>query len=515
MVDNIGMFKAYDIRTKTESLTEQSAIALGRSVATYFANDLKITRVVICRDARLWAPKIAQLLTDCLTDVGITVLLNPVAVSTCQFYYACTVNPDCGGIMVTASHNPANYIGMKLVAPGVFPLAMDYGPFGGVAAIKEHYIKEDFAKPCLSRGRVKIVDYSDSYVQYSMKLAGVKKDSLKGLNIMAEFLSGSMGRDFSIAFEEAGCNFTPRHSIPDGNFFYGDPNPIIESSIAPAREAMKNGNFDLGFCLDGDGDRLDLMHKNGQQIVPGFNISILVPYLLELYQNAFGNKSFNPQFYYDVKAIPTAVCEIAKAGVGVHIIRNGHSFVKGKLRENFSNQYLVAEEESAHYYVNLPLCSDSWEKGYASVENTLFFALLTARAFEADPKKYERAYELQTSLYREREWPLHFDANPQMMPQIIDEVQTQMLKRGAKICSTMDDGSDLDATLIRFNLPDAYDKNTQLSDSWCQVAQRISRSEDAMTRFEVASNNQALCKEMNDAIVEIAQKYVDKGYAHF
>lgn len=512
---NLGMFKAYDIRTKVGLLNEQITVRLVASIGSYILEDLHAEQVLICRDARLAAPWVVETMLQIFSDLGLDVLVNPMPVSTCQFYYSCMQHRSAAGIMVTASHNPGNYIGCKLMAPGFLPLASGYGPKGGIEEIRRKYIENRPISVSPMKGRVRVVYEGEQFVDYSLRIAGVKEGALSGLSVLGEFLSGSAGLDVSMAFEKAGATFVPRHLVPDGQFRYGDPNPIIETSIAPAREAMKQGRFNLGFCFDGDGDRLDLMTASGEQLVPGFNMAVLVPYLQELFQGAFPHASWNPQFYADVKAIPTALVEIAKTGVGVHIIRNGHSFIKGKLKDNFSHQYLAAEEESAHYYMNFPVDPQDWSKGSAAIENTLFFALLTARAWHEEPAKYERMLEIQKGLWREREWPLHFDSAPDRMEQILLDVEHEMVRRGATVIKTMDDGTDLDATLMRFGLPGIIDRNTRIAGDWCQVSQRISRSEDAMTRWEVAAGTESLCAEMNSAIREIADRYVSAGYARY
>lgn len=508
---NLGMFKAYDIRTKAEALDQGMRIALARSISSYFALVLKTENVVLCRDARLAAPAMTELLANCLTDLGINVYVNPLPISTCAFYYSLMLRPSFAGIMVTASHNPASYIGFKLMAQSLFPLASNYGPEGGITEIKRRYVEEDWLTPRSVKGKVHFISDAEAYIDYSMRLATLKEGDLAGLNILGEFLSGSAASDIVTAFERAGADFVPVHFMPDGNFPYGDPNPIIESSIAPARAMVREGGYDFGLCFDGDGDRLDIMSSSGEQIVPGFNMAILIPYL----EKIFPAKGMKPKFYADVKAIPTAIREMTKSGVDVHIIRNGHSFIKGKLREHFSQGYIAAEEESAHYYMNFPLNLNSYSAGFAAVENTLFFSLLTAKAWRDDKGAYVHALREQKSLFREREWPLHFEEAPDKMEEIMREVEEEMKKRGATIIKTMDDGSDLDATLMRFSLPPIIDKNTKFDENWCQVAERISRSEDAMTRWEVVSGNKESCEEMNNAIKDIADKYVKAGYAHY
>ncbi len=510
MIDStIGMFKLYDIRTKKEKLSDENASRLYDAVACYYKDYVKAGSVVIGRDARLYVPQVADGLVKALREASIDVILNPLPISTCQFYYTCMVNPDSAGIMVTASHNPMEYVGLKLLSVGVKPIAYGCGLEGGIEKIKELYIEGRKAEKG-KMGKLRIVNELDSFIDYSMKLAKVGEGDLKGMRILIETLNGSAGTELALAFQKAGADVEMRNVIPNGFFPHGDPNPIIESSIAPAREAMRSGKWDIGFCFDGDGDRMDLMASNGEQIVPGLNMSIIVDKLMAIYN---GEKK---SFYADVKAIPLSLCEIAKKGVDVHIIRNGHSFIKEKLNENCAEGYFASEEESAHYYMNFPLDIAHPEKGYAAVENTLFFALVTALSYKENREAYRRAYELQTSLYREREWPLYFEDHPEKMEEIMKEVEERMIKEGASVIKRMDDGDDLDATLMRFNLPLTFDSSSTLDGKvWAQVAERISRSEDAMCRWEVVSNDRGECERLNGIVRTITDRYVDAGYARY
>ena len=140
---NLGMFKPYDIRTKIEKLSQENLKRLSEAVAIYYKTILKAPAVVIGRDARLYAPMVVESLCYELRRAGLDVFLNPLPISTCQFYYSCMKHPKFGGIMVTASHNPGSYIGLKLMAPKLFPLADGCGPEGGIAKIREIYLSEE------------------------------------------------------------------------------------------------------------------------------------------------------------------------------------------------------------------------------------------------------------------------------------------------------------------------------------------------------------------------------------
>ena len=139
---NTSMFKAYDIRTQSKALTSELKRRLIRALARYYREVLKVDSILIGRDARLHASAVMEAAIEGFCSAGLDVLVNPNQISTCQFYYACMQHRESAGIMITASHNPGTYIGMKLVAPNLVTLAMGSGPQGGISAIRDFYIED-------------------------------------------------------------------------------------------------------------------------------------------------------------------------------------------------------------------------------------------------------------------------------------------------------------------------------------------------------------------------------------
>lgn len=520
---NLGMFKAYDIRTKSANLNPGLSRRLLCAIGRYAREVLRTDSLVLGRDARLGAPALMELAVELFPEMGISVILNPLQSSTCQFYFSCMKNPESAAVMFTASHNPGDYIGLKLMAPGMRTLGMDSGPGGGITRILAFYL-EGGTEGCHGSGRagVRVRRYLDQYIEYSMRLAGVRPGSLSGVPILADFLCGAAGTEISEALGLAGAALRPRNLVPDGLFPAGDPNPIIARSIQPARELMARGGHAFGFCFDGDGDRMDLMDSRGEQLAPSFNLSVLVPEIMGFFAGVHAAGGFeggsacswSPHMFSDVKANPLAMVDQASCGIGVHIIRNGHSFIKEALRSNFGRQYLVASEESAHYYMNFPLDPDDFSQGFAATENTLFFTLLTARMWASHPERYEKAFARQAEVLREREWPCHF-RDESLMERVLAEVEEEFAGRGLSVMKSMEDGSVLDATLMRSGLPEIITSRTDVTGPWYQVAQRISRSEEGMTRWEVVSNSSGGRDEAVDAIRRITDRYVADGVAEY
>jgi len=429
--------------------------------------------------------------------------------------------------MFTASHNPGEFIGLKLMAPGMSTLAMDAGPGGGITSILAFYLEgRDPESPASShpsmRAPVRVHSYLDEYIQYSMRLAGVERNSLAGVPILADFLCGAAGAEITEALGFAGARVRTRNLVPDGFFPKGDPNPIIIKSIQPTWDLMRQGGCAFGFCFDGDGDRMDLMNARGEQLAPSFNLSVLVPEITRFFRKVHAAGVFeggsaapwSPHMYSDVKANPLAMVDQAAQGIGLHIIRNGHSFIKQALQEGFGRQFLVAAEESAHYYMNFPYDLDDFGKGFAAMENTLYFTLLTARMWAGNPSAYEKAMERQNQVVRVREWPCHFQ-DERLMEEVMSRVESEFRKKGLSIFTSMEDGSSLDATLMRSGLPEIITADTDMSGTWYQVAQRISRSEEGMMRWEVVASDEERSREAVALIRAVTDGYVAGGAARY
>jgi phosphomannomutase len=185
----------------------------------------------------------------------------------------------------------------------------------------------------------------------------------------------------------------------------------------------------------------------------------------------------------------------------VHVIRNGHSQIKEALGRNAARGFLGAVEESSHYYLNFR----EGEAVYPS-ENTLFYGLLTARAWREEPALYEELLELQDTTFRAREWGYHFPTD-ELRGQALDAVAAAFVGRGGQAMSRTADGMDMEATLLREGLPFVIDADTPLPEGWTQVAQRTSQSEKGLARWEVTASTQERKEDAERLIHETVQRY--------
>ncbi len=498
---NAGMFKSYDIRTKEELLSPGMIKRLLDATAVYLVDIAKVDSVVLSHDARLGCPALLEEAVSLFPLYGIDVIFNPLVVSTPQFYYSAMENKTSAGIMFTASHNPADYVGMKIILPGLVPLSYGSGPEGGIKRIKELYLEGRLPSIKRERGRIKIKSYLEEYIDYSLRLAGAEEGSLKGLNVLCDFLSGAAGYEITQALTYLGADVKPLNIIPDGRFPSGDPNPIVLSSIEKAKNEMRRGKYDVGLLFDGDGDRMDVMMPSTEQLAPSFNFSILMERIEKIYKDIFPSI----KTYLDVKANPVALKALSEHSE-VGLIRNGHSYIKEALLKEIGQGTVAAAEESGHYYMNFPYKVDDFSLGFAPTENTLFYAVLTAGMIKEKPELYKKALSLEEMTVREREWKRHFN-DRKAMDEVQDKIKKKLIACGFSSYDTSYDGKSLDALLFRRNLPLRITKDTPLDGEWLQVVQRESRSEDNILRWEITGKDIKSVKEIKRAIDECLEDY--------
>lgn len=491
------MFKAHDIRCKREMLDGHTSHLLVGSIAQYFQKDLGLDSVVLARDARLGGEALMQIALQVLEAVGMTVFVESDPIGTCQFYYACMTHPDSAGIMITASHNPASYIGMKLVGKDLLSIAANTG----IAKIRD-YFEQESAPPPKRGGCVVPMDTLQDFIDYSVTLSHLKYQELSGLAVVCEFLHGSYALAISRTLAMLGVQAHLLHPAPDGNFPAGDPNPGIEKSMHQAHAYLCEHPHDLLFAYDGDGDRMDVIYK-GRQLSPALVMSIIADECLCL-----AGEGVDPTFLFDSKAAPPVLCEMARRGKSIKLVKNGHSAIKEMMRTHADVPYLAAVEESAHYYLMMKgNLQTNGQKRYAT-ENTLFFTLVVLKAYHRHPQAFEEARRLQDSFYRRREWSLLIK-DEQKRSELVTEIAEKLTQRGAIVVDRNSEGESLGAKLLRFNLPQAYDTGTVLPSSWFQVFQRISQSEDNLLRWEVVASEKSLADEVCLILEAIQDKYKD------
>lgn len=490
------LFHAYDIRIDARKFDADLALRLFDAQALYFRQYLDAESIIVCRDTRDSGAGYLQLAIQRFSFWGFTVYTDPTPISTCQFYYSCIQRPHCAGVMITASHNPGYYTGQKLVGKNCSPIARNIGPNGGLQCIRRLFLEGvEISKP-LSPGAIICINDLDSFVKSSIKLADLSEGALGGLSVVAEFLSGTAGKEILLGLQHCGVNVIPRNLVPDGAFPHGAPNPIVPASIESTLDYLrKRTDYDFCFSFDGDGDRMDVLSSGLVPVEPSTFIAMILPHLEALHPHLQ-----QVQIGLDAKANPRIREYLLSQGIGVKLIPNGHSRIKDLMKMNFSNNMIACAEESAHYYVNV-----NSVLGVVATENTLFLCLVFLKLWKANPNRLSKLLLLQNSVCRAKEWSYSYPTNTER-DGALKQVEEKCILDGYSVVDILEDGSPLGATILRFGNP--------LCDAkWVHIAQRASESEKGIARWSVISSNEVILEEIIRIIDKIANVPALEGYA--
>jgi phosphomannomutase len=255
---------------------------------------------------------------------------------------------------------------------------------------------------------------------------------------------------------------------------------------------LDRGGFDIAAIFDGDGDRMDVYHGDGTYVASSFVYAAV----LEEIRRRFPGERLG--VLADLKSNPLAVMEMARAGVEVAVVRNGHSQIKEAMYQDPTR--FGAVEESAHFYEAF---SPEAGQRYCT-ENTLYMALLTTRVWRDNPARAEELIRIQESTSRAREWGYKFPSEA-ARSEALEAVREFFEGQGASSMETMESGMDLDATLMRRGLPFDVDANTCPEADWLQVCQRVSHSEDRLARWEVVGAEEEIVREAKQAIARCVE----------
>ena len=286
-------FKAYDIRGKVpEELNEDLAWRIGRAYAQW----LKPRTVAIGRDIRLSGSAIQAAVTRGLREEGVTVH-NIGVCGTEEIYFATAHFQLDGGIMVTASHNPAEYNGMKLVRAQSRPISGDTG-LGDIRKLVE---TEDFAPQSL-RGEERRLAHREEYIRHLLTF--VDKAALKPLKIVANAGNGCAGPVLDLLAEHLPFEFIRLQHQPDGHFPNGVPNPLLPDKRALTAEAVRYHHADLGLAWDGDFDRCFFFDETGAFIEGYYLVGLLAEMFLRRHPGA--TIIHDPRLIWNTQALVAA-----------------------------------------------------------------------------------------------------------------------------------------------------------------------------------------------------------------
>lgn len=328
-------FKAYDIRGKIGvNIDEDIAYRIGRAVAQHFG----AKSVVIGFDARETSPALAAAAARGVMDTGAEVLDIGLA-GTEEMYWAVTEVSACAGIEVTASHNPINYNGMKIVKSHSRPLddADDFQVIKALAGSQQWAGNSEVGKEFDSSDVAR-----EAYVDRVLGFVDV--ESLRPLKIVVNSGNGAAGPTFDSIAERllklgAPLKFIRVHHTPDAAFPNGIPNPLLLENHPATADVVKAEKADFGVAFDGDFDRCFFFDEAGQ-FVPG-------EYVVGLLASIFLEKEAGAKIVHDPRVIWNTQDIVAKMGGSAAQSKTGHAFMKQTMR---SHEAVYGGEISSHHY---------------------------------------------------------------------------------------------------------------------------------------------------------------------
>ncbi|HNP71180.1 MAG TPA: phosphomannomutase/phosphoglucomutase [Kouleothrix sp.] len=326
---NPGIFKAYDIRgIYPTDLNEAAAYAIGRAFVTF----LKADTVLVGRDMRTSGPQIFDAVTRGIMDQGADVV-NIGMVSTDQYYFACA-QTKLPGMMVTASHNPKQYNGFKMVRQMPYLLSGDQG----IQDLRRIVETDDFA-PAGRHGSMRELDLSEQFIEAVLGLIDVEALKSRPIKVVADTGNGMVGPILKRVYARLPVELTGLYLDPDGTLPNHGLDPLQPENRAELEQRVLSEGADAGFAFDGDGDRFFTIDDRGQFVAGDYMTALLGRYLLE--------KKPGSKIVYDVRA-SWAVPDLISAAGGTPLIeRVGHAFIKRRMA---SEQVLFGGEVSGHYY---------------------------------------------------------------------------------------------------------------------------------------------------------------------
>jgi phosphomannomutase len=325
------VFKAYDVRgVYPNELDEEGAYAIGRA----YVDSFEPRRMAVGRDMRLSSPSMAAALIDGAADAGADVV-DLGLVGTEMVYFAVGDLGLDGGVIVTASHNPKEYTGMKIVRRGALPVGGESGLLEIRDRASELVLKQH--KPSSARGAVSEQDIWPGFVDKVLSFVDI--EAMRPLRVVLDAANGMAGVMLPPVLERLPIEAVTCYFEPDGAFPNHEPNPLLPENREFIMRRTREEQADLGVAYDGDADRCFFVDDTGAFVPGDFVTALLARSILA--------KEGGGKVIYDVRASRAVPEAIERAGGEALINRVGHAYIKHRMRKEDA---VFGGEVSAHYY---------------------------------------------------------------------------------------------------------------------------------------------------------------------
>ena len=333
-----SIFKAYDIRgLYPEQVNADLAFKLGQAFAVFMKKDSGKNQLdlVVGQDMRLSSPELFKSLTDGIVSQGVNVV-DVGLVSTPSFYFSVAKHGFDGGIMVSASHNPPQYNGFKMVRAESLPISGETGIMQLSDMIDADYIESEV------RGEIRKLDnIIDEHVEYALGYADLSK--IKPFKVVVDTANAMGGPIFEKLFEKLPCELIKLNFELDGNMPSHEADPLKDKNNKQIQDKVREVGADFGIVLDGDADRIFFIDNTGKTIEPAMIRGILAQIFLKDNPGA--------TICYDIRPGKITIDMIEEAGGKPVVTKVGHSLIKEKAREVDA---VFAGESSGHFFLKMP-----------------------------------------------------------------------------------------------------------------------------------------------------------------
>ncbi len=409
-------FKAYDIRGRVPG--EFNADLAGR-IGAALVRFTGAREVVLGHDARLSSPQIADAVAEGVTRAGADVADLGLCGAE-QVYFATGRFGSGAGVMVTASHNPADYNGLKLVREQARPISGDNG-------LAEIQTMAESSPPRGARGRRRSANVQVSWRRKVMSF--VENFPLKPLKVVVNSGNGAAGPSVGQLVAATPLQIVHLRPEPDGSFPYGVPNPLLESTRQATAEAVKEHGANFGVAFDGDFDRCCFFDERGEYVDPYYTVGMFAAILISSRPTGDRRVVHDPTLVWDTEE------QVRSAGGQPLRNRAGHSFVKQRMRDEDA---VYGGESSAHHYFREYLYCDS-----GMIPWILMAGILSAQGGGLAERTAERRrrYPISGAI----NLPAGDDAAP-----LLERLATEYSRQGGKLDQI--DGLSVEFAGWRFNL---------------------------------------------------------------
>jgi len=341
------IFKAYDIRgVYPDQINEEDAWKIGYAAARFLPSLLRgykrgqahALSLCVGRDMRTHSKTLAQALIKGINTAGASVI-DIGMIDTPQMYFAINHLGTCGGVQVTASHNPARYNGFKISGLDAKPVGVDTG------LIEIQHIATALLH---TKGNVTgSVEEHDLTAEYKNHVLKFLRPNIKKLKIAVDASNGMAGKMVPAIFGDLPIEIISINFQHTGKFKH-EPNPLVEKNLAQVKSAVKRRKCDFGICFDGDADRLMMVDEKGAVVACDLMTALMVPFFLK--------KDPKSTVVYDLRSSLVVSEEIIKNGGTPRRERVGHAFMKKAMRDSHA---IFGGELSGHFYYRDNYCTDS------------------------------------------------------------------------------------------------------------------------------------------------------------